>query len=223
MKDLQAELKKVYCRYHQLKKDPNSWDTWIGHFIEAQVVATRNTKKALWKLQTRQKTAMQVKFEIGKLTLHWPLAIVQEPGEQEMHWECTTKQTLEQACLAEAGCQFTQANQTPCFQSPLWELFVELGICQQAFDEILAGTFTLPNTCNSYTAKLLLHCSHPLGVSNMHPPSLEEYIYGWQHAKETTLSSYLSVHFGCYMAGMYSPTIAIFNMMIIYKSENTLE
>jgi len=44
MEDLQDELKKAYCQYHQGKKDPNSCNTWIVQLIEAQATATGHTK-----------------------------------------------------------------------------------------------------------------------------------------------------------------------------------
>jgi len=130
---VREELKKAYGRYHRIKKDPNSRDTWIGQLIEAQAQTTGKPKKTLWKqLHSRehiQLTAHQVKFVLGKMNAHHPLAIMNKPMDNDGCWECTTKQGLEWACLAEAGRQFTQANQTPCFKPPLWEIFGELGVC----------------------------------------------------------------------------------------------
>jgi len=48
-------------------------------------------------------------------------------------------------------------------------------------------------------------------VQNTEVPSLEEYLYGWRHAREVTASSYSEVHFGHYITGMYDTQIAQFN------------
>jgi len=90
-------------------------------------------------------TAHQVKIALEKETTHRPLAVVSEPVTGSMRRDCTTKQDLETACLAEAGRRFTQANQTPCFQSPIWEIFGEVGISQHEFDQVLEGTFEPPD------------------------------------------------------------------------------
>jgi len=67
--------------------------------------------------------------------------------------ECTTHSALENARLMEAGRQFTQANNTPCFQTPIWEIFGELGINWKEFDQVLEGTFEPPNLCDPFTKK----------------------------------------------------------------------
>jgi len=155
--------------------------------------------------------ARQVKFALSKLTSHQPLAIVSEPAVENTCQECMAKQALEWACLAEVGHWFTQANQTPCFQPPLWEIFGTLGIHQQAFDKVLDGTFLLQDTCNQYTKKVLQHLWQPLDVPEISLPTLEEYIYRWRHAWEETSSLYSTIHFGHYMAGMQEEHIACFN------------
>jgi len=100
--------------------------------IKAQAQVTRKTPKRLWQqIRCRERiklTAKQVKLALGKVTAHWLLAIVSEPMLTGPRRKCITRSDLEQACLAEAGRRFTQANHTLCFQSPLWEIFGELGV-----------------------------------------------------------------------------------------------
>jgi len=128
----QDELAKAYHQYHQLKKQPHIRDTWIGQLIKVQAQVTGQKKKTLWKQIWCRKqarlTARQVKFALGKLIAHQPLAIVSEPVDHTTRQECTTKPTLKHACLAEARQRFTQANKTPCFQSPIWDIFSKLSI-----------------------------------------------------------------------------------------------
>ena len=131
--------------------------------------------------------------------------------------DCTTRPTLELACLAEAGRRFTQANTTPCFQPPIWEIFGALGVRCQAFDQVLEGTFTPPSNCDPFTKKVLEHLKRPPMVRTITQPSLSEYIYGWQRSREETSSSYSSIHFGHYIAGTYDQQIAQFNGHWVYR------
>jgi len=153
----------------------------------------------------------QVKFALGKVTMHRPLAIINKPTTIGTQRNCTTRHALENACLAEAGRRFTQANNTPCFQSPIWEIFGELGIHHKAFDQVLEGTFEPPNSCDLFMKKVLAHLKQLESVRPITSPSLAEYIHGWQNAREETSSSYSTVHFGHYIAGTHDNQIAQFN------------
>jgi len=160
LEQLQDKLAKDYHQYRQFKKEPNRQDTWLGQVIEAQAQATGQKTKALWKQVWSHEhvklTAWQVNIALEKATTHRPLAIVSELVTVSSRQDCTTrKHALETACLAEARWQFTQANQTPCFQSSIWEIFGEMGIHCPAFDQVLEGTFEPPDSCNQYTKKYL--------------------------------------------------------------------
>ncbi len=134
-----------------------------------------------------------------------------EPVETGHRRDCRTRQALEQACLDEAGRRFTQANLTPCFQTPIWEIFGDLGVTRKAFDQVLDGTFVPPASCDSFTQKVLAHLRRPATVCSTQAPSIEEYISGWKRAREETSSSYSNVHFGHYIAGSQDERVASFN------------
>jgi len=129
--------------------------------IDAQAQATGRPTKRLWKqIRSRehiQLTTKQVKLALGKVTTHRPLAIVSEPVATGPRRDCRTRQELEQACLTEAGRCFTQANRTPCFQTPIWEIFGDLVVNRKAFDQVLDGTFEPLPSCDSFTKKVLVH------------------------------------------------------------------
>jgi len=125
--------------------------------------------------------------------------------------ECITCSDLEQACLAEAGRRSTQANHTPCFQSPLWEIFGKIGVNQKEFDQVLVGNFEPTQSCDPFTKKVLAHLKRPVTVRPTKAPELDEYIYGWKRAWEETSSSHSNVHFGHYIAGSQDERIAQFN------------
>jgi len=66
-----------------------------------------------------------------------------------------TKVELEQLCLEEAGCQFTQAANTPFLQPPLLKVFLEASMFSKAFDQVLAGTFICPPGTDPMAIRLI--------------------------------------------------------------------
>jgi len=132
MEILQNNVAKATRQYRHSKQDHDRRDMWLGQMIEAQAQTTGWATKGLWKqIHHRERIklmAKQVKTALGKITIHRPLAIVSEPLAPDSRRECTTCLALEHACLAEAGRRFTQANRTPCFQSPIWDIFGEIGV-----------------------------------------------------------------------------------------------
>jgi len=83
METIKNNIAKAICQYRHIKRDLDRRDTWLGQMIEAQVQATGQTSKRLWKqIRTRERiqlTAKQVKMALGKVITHRPLTIVSEP------------------------------------------------------------------------------------------------------------------------------------------------
>jgi len=117
---------------------------------------------------------------------------------------------LEKACLDKAGCWFLQANNTPLLQHPMIKWFGEIGTNRPAFKQVLSGKFNL-DTDNIYVRKLLQQLKKPENVLKLAPRSLQDYTNGWRKVHESTSSSLLGIHFGHYMARMFSPNIVLFN------------
>jgi len=128
-----------------------------------------------------------------------------------LHLEFTTKYSLEKACLDEAGCRFSQANNTPLLQEPLLHRFGELGTNWPEFKKVLAGKSTQNPNDNIYMTKLMQQLCQPEPLREITPRSLQDYTTGWRRAQETTASSMLGIHFGHYMAGTFNPDIVLFN------------
>jgi len=121
---LQTTLAKAYQRYHRLKNEHIHWDAWIGQLVEVQVEAKGCPKSQIWQqLQSHKhvrRTAKKVKYMLGKVITHKPLAVDYAlDSASRAHQDCTKKWDLESACLAEAGRQFTQAGTTPFLTHPL--------------------------------------------------------------------------------------------------------
>jgi len=77
-------------------------------------------------------------------------------NRQEYH----QKVELEQACLAEAGQRFTQAQDTPLLTPPLLDSFGKQGNPKEV-SKVLAGIPSLLSNCDMYAAKFLSVVSHP--------------------------------------------------------------
>ncbi len=133
------------------------------------------------------------------------------PSPDSQWLEFSTKHSLEKACLDEAGCRFTQANDTPLLQEPLLKRFGELGTNRLEFRKVLDGKPTQHPTDDIYVTKLLKQLQRPELVKEVTPRSLHDYTTGWRKARETTASSMLGIHFGHYMAGTFNPDIVLFN------------
>jgi len=62
-------------------------------------------------------------------------------GEKEHHY---SKESIKEACLAEARTQFTQANDTSFLMEPLILDLGIIGIQHMQFDQIAMGSYKLP-------------------------------------------------------------------------------
>jgi len=69
--------------------------------------------------------------------------------------EVNTRNQLENACLEEAGRQFSQANVTPLLQQPILKQFGEIGTNCQAFKQALAGALNPEIHDDPFVTKLL--------------------------------------------------------------------
>jgi len=120
-------------------------------------------------------------------------------GMKEHHY---TKESIEEACLAEAKAQFTQANDTAFLMEPLLSELGIIGIQRMQFDQIAAGNYIAPPATLINAQQLLPLLQWPMMLSNYpHKITPEQHKQGWKKAKETTSSSLSGTHFGHYKAG----------------------
>jgi len=86
-----------------------------------------------------------VKQMLGPIDSQRGLTQVMEPSSGWMPGALQTiKACIEQACLEEAGCRFTQEQCTPILQPPLLEDFGEIGVGRLAFQAVLNSTYVPP-------------------------------------------------------------------------------
>jgi len=206
--------------YKQIKKQSNRQDIWVAQMITAQAEARNTTKTKLWKclrqMEQSQNTAQKVKKALGKSITHNGLNQVTAPTSQtdSTRLTLTTKIELENACLEEARCRFTQAANTPMLQTPMIDLLGMDNMESKTFHQILQGTFECPPGCNQYLWKLLPFLARPAHLPDISMCTYNEYKKSWEQARETTASSSLSLHFGHYIAGVANDIVGKLNAIM---------
>ena len=105
---------------------------------------------------------------------------------------------------------FHQAIDTPFMQSPLVDSFGYLGIRMDA-QAVLHGTYQPSPGTDPYVVMLLEQLQIPTQLrSSPKVPShitIEEFIQGWQKAKECTLTGSTLLHFGHFKVSVQDPII----------------
>jgi len=139
--------------------------------------------------------------------------MVMSTGTQIQHMN---QNNIEIACLNKAKARFTQANNTPCMKAPLYNDLDWLGIHLPAFDQIVDGTYTIPeNTPEG---------AHVLSPLLKWPPEVVDrpttiltttHKAGWLKAKEATASSKSGAHFGHYKTGANHDNINEMHMLMM--------
>jgi len=159
---IKTQLTKAQNSFAQLKQDTKGQDMWLAGLIEVQATAYGMSKWLLWKqLQVMEQQACQmarvVRATLAELVRSGGPSMVIGLDSDAGCKVFEVKGDLEQACIKEAGWQFTQASNTPLLSSLLVDLLGETGKGSPSFKQILEGTFNPPMVCNPFAAKLLRH------------------------------------------------------------------
>jgi len=192
-------------------------EAWIGQLIKAQATSQNISKKSIWKcMRSTEKicnNARMIKHALLGLAAHQGLNHVIRPNSQDntIHIKSNTKLELEQLCLSEARQCFTQASTMPFLMSSLVEIFTEVNLFTQAFDQVLEGNFKCLPNIDHFVRHLIQALKRLENITTIPNRQLDEITLGWRKAWAVTSSSPLALHFGHYMAGTFNPTIAIFN------------
>ena len=111
--------------------------------------------------------------------------------------EISGKEEMESAIIAENIKKFHQCEEScPFLQPPLSDIFGQYGETSAA-DEVMKGTFKVPETNNRLTQLFLDTCQQTSLHTNMER-SVTDYKTSWQRMKEKTGSH--GLHFGHFMA-----------------------
>jgi len=158
-KTIETHLVKAKSTFTHLKKDTKCRNIWLAGLINAQAEQSSMSKKSLWKqlhaTENAHNMARAIKATLTETNQNAGLSIVIRPDAQSGQQTYSIKGELEQACLDEASCHFTQAQDTLFLMTPLVHLFGKTRKGATSFNQVLDGTFTPPMACNLFTAKLL--------------------------------------------------------------------
>jgi hypothetical protein len=211
----QAQAKKDY---KDLKKQPMRRIKWLTGLSAALAAENKTTeaqeKENYIRREEHRKVARQIKRVNGKLRAGSVTSVIApSPQHPNLRLEMTSKADMEEACLAENKRRFNQAADTPCMQSPLYDLLGPLGITEAA-DRILDGTFETPPGVDKHTAGILRRMNIP-DIERQFPPlrldiTTPEHVEAWRKSRERTASGPTGVHCGHLPGGIYDPVIADF-------------
>ena len=127
------------------------------------------------------------------------------------NWEVvTSKEGIEDGCLAEAKSRFTQSKDTPLLMEPLLSEVGNQGF-GPAVPAILAGTYVPPPGTDDKTAAFLHEMASVPNIPTI-PTGLptSSYRSGWEKMKERTSSGPSGLHFGHIKACMMDIDLADF-------------
>jgi hypothetical protein len=179
----------------------------LGHMSAAQAV------KNMQRREEQRRNARMIRRVNDKLR-SGSVTMVLAPDADGTWTERTEKREIESALLQENERRFNQANDTPFLVPPLYDLIGPLGLGLHA-DAVLNGTFVAPPGTDPYAVKLLYQLQRDPAVAQAPPMPLElpldEYVRGWQRARERTSSGPSGLHFGHYISGTKDMELAEFH------------
>lgn len=93
------------------------------------------------------------------------------------------------------------SEDTPFLQEPLYSTFGERGI-EQLVDQVLEGSFPIPEGLDEYTKLLIKHLRKPDQVPELATEYIttEEHTSAWRKAREYTAAGMSGIHFGMFKA-----------------------
>ena len=207
-------LTKAYTAYAEAKTKAQLWrDDHLDSLDAARAKKNKTTpekeRKARRHIERQRKQARNVKrirqkSGKGSVTkLYYT--------DNNVRTECTTKATMEKACISENTGRFSQTNDTPPMNEPL---ITDLGYLAEtdAKYHILNGTYAPPIGTDQYMREFLDELRMPNSILIKGPISTsltpEEHQRGWKRQKERTTAESKGSSFSHHKAASESPTLA---------------
>jgi hypothetical protein len=169
--------------------------SWLESLCEAKAEAGEGSKEVvlrrLIRIEDQRKNARIIWRVNGKLQSGSVTSVV-APNEEGEWVEVVGKEGIGKALLEENERRFNQAKATPFLQQPLLDLVGKLGVGKAA-EEILNGTFVVPEGVDEWAARLIPFLARVPKESSerVQGPerrvSLESHVEGWRKAKRTNV------------------------------------
>jgi len=209
--DLEDVTKRLNQAHKDYKEAKQHAEVWRDDFLEslAEAKAKKNgtdvakERKKLTTVSKQRKQARNIKRMRRKLgnPATTKVYITDEDGNR---LECDTKETVEDACIHENASRFSQTQGTPGMTSPLLDSLGYLADTDEA-DDILHGTFEIPDGTCPYAAKLIAELRMPDSIRKdgptSHYVSTQDHVKGWRKQKEGISADPDGLTFSHYKAG----------------------
>jgi hypothetical protein len=137
-----------------------------------------------------------------------PLMKLYDYDKNGIRIELTTKRELEKSCINKNDGQFGQIEDTPFMISPLLDDFGYLADTP-ATDEVLLGTYLIPDSVDEYTQKFIRMFVPPPDSATIITP--EEHQRAWSKQKERTAAEPSGLHFGHYKSAIQDKDLCAFD------------
>lgn len=180
---------------------------------EVQLMILERKEKVLKQIKVHEQQridARRIKAIRGD-TRRSGLTMVDVPQADGTWKTVTDKVGIEKACLEENEARFNQARNTPFMVPPLYDDIGPFGTGPRA-QEILDGTYQVPEGTDPYAAEFISYLKTPPGIAELGPIDLrqtaEQHAQGWMKMRESTSSGISGLHFGHFRAHLEDPGLA---------------
>jgi hypothetical protein len=185
-------------------------EKWLEGLAAAQLEMNLEEDRNNEKLQKRISLLQQrenirrchrvIKWSLQGEDLRQAISMVVARNPDGTHRECHTREEIEGALLDENQSRFNQGADSPFLQEPLAEAVGPTGNGPMV-EQILQGTFEIPESVDKYTANLIRQMKRPEQFAEMKfgfNPAI--HVRGWRRARERTSAGPSGLHFGHFMA-----------------------
>jgi hypothetical protein len=212
------QLDKAFSEYKEARKEANSWrsefqDSLMAARAQKHGTTVETEIKKQKQNEKQRRMGRNVRRMLGK-TRGGPLMKLYDYDKNGKRVELTTKPEVEKPCIRENERRFGQAEDTPFMQPPLLDKFGYTA-ATQAGEDVLQGTYRVPDSVDAYTRTFLGFLKLP---PNFVPPNdaatiitPEENRKAWSRQSERTASESTGLHFGHYKTAIQDNELCAFD------------
>jgi hypothetical protein len=201
----QARYQEAKRAYKKEKANADNWrDDHIEALVEAKALASGQTieleKKLLYGKEKARRLGAVPK-QIRQKPMKEPVHRIECTAQDGTIFECLTQDTMVHACAVSNYKRQTQSASTPFLCEPLVS---QLGYLAEkdASNQILAGTFHVPQNVDQYTREFILALEMPASIRQASPldmtVTLNDHVWAWRCQSERTASEPHGLSFSHY-------------------------
>ena len=207
-------LNKAYDSYKEAKSKAPLWredhldslDAARAQKNKSTPAKERKSRKHIERQRKQARNVKRIRQKSGKeavTKLYYT--------ENNVRTECSTKNTMEKACISENTGRFSQTNDTPPMEETMTEDIGYLAETDAKY-HILNGTYVPPPDTDQYMREFIEEMRMPNSVRKKGPISTsitpEEHRQGWKRQKERTAAESTGLSFSHHKAASECPTLA---------------